>query len=435
MPGDSGSFNGLLDVALEGGWRIQLKPPMGRYRLAQIGLAVSTTLLCLVAIDRIVVATFPLGNIIYRFHPEQLYEYTPGASKFFIHLAENGGDWIRVEINSTGQRGEEIDSSNAATRIVVYGDSFVAAEFSPLEESYVFRVGEILTASTTDRVESINAGLVGAGPDQMARRIEADLPRLRPDAIVLAVNAANDFGDLVRNRLYRVSASGRLVAESPGLGPLTRRALEPELLSHSGWGRLLRAARQGLALRLQQWRSGPEGSTQAGRPVAGVLIRSRWIENRNRFVRRDPVVRNLFNDSYDADLSLRPNSRFAKDKKALMAAVLGEIHRIVSEAGVPLLIVVIPSPIDVTEDHYGLLIDWRRFPDYDGDALSRGVVEPALALGLAVVDLTDSMRSSEAPSSLFFRAGNDHWNARGQELGARMTAERILELGWIEDPD
>jgi hypothetical protein len=152
-------------------------------------------------------------------------------------------------------------------------------------------------------------------------------------------------------------------------------------------------------------------------------------------VRRDPMVRNLFNDSYDADLSLRPNSRFANDKKELMAAVLGEIHRIASKAGTPLLIVVIPSPIDVTEDHYGLLIDWRRFPDYDGDALSRGVVEPALALGLAVVDLTDSMRSNEAPSSLFFRAGNDHWNARGQDLAARITAERILELGWIDDPD
>jgi len=408
---------------------------MRRYRLAQIGLAISTTLLCLVAIDRIVMATFPLGNIIYRSHPEQLYEYIPGASKFFIHLAENGGDWIRVEINSTGQRGEEIDSSNVPTRIIVYGDSFVAAEFSPLEETYVFRLGEILTASTGDRVESINAGLVGAGPDQMARRIEADLPRLRPDAIVLAVNAANDFGDLVRNRLYRVAPSGGLVAQSPDLGPGTRRALEPELLSHSGWGRLLRAAWRGLPLRLQKWRSGPEARAQAGRPVAGALLRSRWIENRNRFVQRDPVVRNLFDDSYDADLSLRPNSRFANHKKALMAAVLGETHRIVSEAGAPLLIVVIPSPIDVTGDHYGLLIDWRRFPDYDGDAPSRGVVEPALALGLAVVDLTDSMRNHEAPSSLFFRAGNDHWNARGQDMAARLTAERILELGWIDAPD
>jgi len=216
--------------------------------------------------------------------------------------------------------------------------------------------------------------------------------------------------------------------------------LEPELLSYSGWGRLLRAAWRGLPLRLQQLhrQDGPSASSrssEAGRPVAAALLRARRIEYRNRFVRHDPLVRNLFNDTYDADMSLLPNSRIANQKKALMATILGEIHRIVSEAGVPLLIVVIPSPIDVTEDHYGLLIDWRRFPDYDGDAPSRGITEPALALGLAVVDLTDSMRSHEAPRSLFFRAGNDHWNALGQNLAARLTAQRILELGWFDEVD
>jgi hypothetical protein len=408
---------------------------MRRYRLAQIGLGVSTTLLCLVAIDRIVVASFPLGNIVYRAHPQQLFEYIPGASKFFIHLAENGGGWIRVKINSSGQRGPEVDSSSPAKRIIVYGDSFVAAEFSALDETYVFRLGELLSASTGVRVETLNAGLVGAGPDQMARRIEADLPRLRPDAIVLAVNAANDFGDLVRNRLFSLSPSGQFVAESPELGPGIKRSLEPELLSYSGWGRLFRAAWRGLPLRLRQWQAGSEGRPDAGKPVARRLLRSRVLEYKNRFVRHDPLVRNLFNDSYDADISLLPDSRIAQHKKTLMAALLAEIHRIVARAQVPLLVLVIPSPIDVTEDHYGLLIDWERFPDYDSDAPSRGVSEPALALGLPVLDLTDLMRTSEAPSELFFRAGNDHWNTRGQELAARSTAERILELGWITDPD
>jgi hypothetical protein len=109
---------------------------MKRPRSAQIGLAVLTTLVCLVAIDRLVLVMLPLGNIVYRAHPDRLYEYIPDSSRFFIHSEENGGDWILVEINEHGQRGEELQARGSAPRIVVYGDSFVAAEFSPLEQTW-----------------------------------------------------------------------------------------------------------------------------------------------------------------------------------------------------------------------------------------------------------------------------------------------------------
>jgi hypothetical protein len=248
----------------------------------------------------------------------------------------------------------------------------------------------------------------------------------------LAVNVANDFGDLVRNKLYRVSSTGELIGESAQLDSGLQRALRPDWISRSGWARLLRAAGRGLALRLQAWRLGADIVEPDPRPVAEVLLRERFGEFHNRFVQRDPVVRNLLGDSWDAEMSLLPGSEVAASKRALMAALLSEFERIALGEGVPLLVLVIPSPIDVTPDHYGLVVDWERFPDYDGDAPSRSVVDAAVALGLPVVDLTQPMREHESPRSLFFRAGNDHWNASGQELAARLTADRIRALGWLD---
>jgi hypothetical protein len=45
------------------------------------------------------------------------------------------------------------------------------------------------------------------------------------------------------------------------------------------------------------------------------------------------------------------------------------------------------------------------------------------------------MREAPDPSELFFKAGNDHWNAKGQALAARMTAEQLQSLGWLRPDD
>ena len=45
--------------------------------------------------------------------------------------------------------------------MVVYGDSFVAAEFSKVEERFASRLGVRLTEEGQAPVEAINAGVVG----------------------------------------------------------------------------------------------------------------------------------------------------------------------------------------------------------------------------------------------------------------------------------
>ncbi len=306
---------------------------MRRPRLARAALALFTTLLCLLVIDRIVLRVLPLGNVVYRLHPDHLFEYIPGSSKIYIHASANGGDWVRVRFNKQGYRGEELAARDGRPRVLVYGDSFVAAEFTPLGETFVAQLAGQLAEGLDRPVEAINAGLVGSGPDQVARRMPAELATLEPSLVVVAITSANDFGDLVRNKLYRLGSDGSVVARTPDVGPGLRRGLEPSWHAHSGWGLLLRAARRGLAFRAQELGRGPE-SREPPRQMAQRLWERAQREYANAVERRDPVVRNLFDDQYDADLSLTPQARSALHKRRLMEAVLGEIASLAEQAGV-----------------------------------------------------------------------------------------------------
>ena len=403
-----------------------------RRRVSLLALSVVTALLCLLAIDRIVYWYFPLGRIVYRTDPVQLYSYIPGASKYFIHTHENGGEWVHVRLNDHGHRGDDIGPKGETLRLLVLGDSYVAAEYSPVEETYTERLGLEITRLTGSPVEVINAGLVGAGPDQIARIMPDEIEEHEPDILAVVITAGNDFGDLIRNKLYAIDEEGAWIAKDPELGPGLRKMLEPDLFSLSGWGRLWRAAWRGAPLRMEQAGITDRPGPAPGQQYAGTLIQRHRLEYGNSQIDRDPVVRNLFDDLYDADLSLLPNSPSAKRKRLLMKLVLAEIKTLAEQAGLPLLIIVVPSPIDVIDDHFGLQARWDRFPDYDRNTLTQAVVEPARALGVPALDLFSPMREASDPSSLFFKAGNDHWNAQGQALAARLTAEQLEQLGWLQ---
>lgn len=402
---------------------------MPRPRPAQLGLAAAALLVSLAVLDRVLVAWLPLGAIVYEPDPDALYRYAAGRQKLFIHTAANGGEWVRVRINRDGFRGPELRPRGEAARVVVYGDSFVAAEFSPWEESFVARLGAGLEARLGRPVEAVNAGLVGAGPDQVARRLPREVPSLAPDLVLVAVTAANDFGDLVRNRLYEVGPQGELRARRPRVGPGLARALASSRGPRSGWLELGRAALRGVRMRL----AGVPPSTV---PFAAELLARATAEHRAAMRERErgrpgePVVRNLFVDGWDADVALRPDSPSARDKRARMAAILAELDRVLTRLDVPWALVVVPSPIDATPGHYGMRIDPGRYPAYHRRALTDAVATPARARGIPVLDLFDTLSGPDA-ASYYYTAGNDHWNARGQARAAAAAADWIAAEGWL----
>ena len=180
-------------------------------------LLVCATGVCLVLAELLLGRYLPANRLVYQLDRACLYRLTPASHKVFRHFQVNGGHSIQVEINSLGLRGDELaGGEGGARRIVVYGDSFIEAEFSPLDQTFVGQLDRKLNedrhgASAGPAVEVLNAGVIGYGPDQVAVRLQTELGSLKPDLVIVALCSGNDFGDLLRNKIYRLGEGGRLV--------------------------------------------------------------------------------------------------------------------------------------------------------------------------------------------------------------------------------
>jgi hypothetical protein len=387
----------------------------------RFALLIATLALIFLAGEVLLRIWLPIGAIVYRLDEQHLHEYIPGSRRLFIHSASNGGSWVQVRINEQGFRGAAIGEKGDRQRVVVFGDSFIAAEFSPLEETFVVRLGEQLEARLGRPVETINAGVTAYGPDQIARRMPGLLDELQPDVIVLAVTAGNDFGDLMRNKLFELDEAGALRERPHRVADELRASLVPTPQDELGWLRLIRAVRHAMPPR---WR-GVAGEAEA--PIHPVATRLLKRCHRDAKERESPEVSNLFFDQYDADLSMLPNLAASEYKRAMMKGILGHIAEIARRGTVPLLVVAIPSALDVKPDHYGLEAQWDIFVNYRRSGLTDAVTKAAADHYMEVLDLFPVFLRND-PDSLYFAVGNDHWNSAGQALAAEVTAARLVPL-------
>jgi lysophospholipase L1-like esterase len=394
-----------------------------------LGLLVVSTALALGAGELLLRRYLPMDGFLYRLHPRSLYALAPGARALFVHTPQNGGGIVLVTVNSDGFRGDEL-RGNGDPRILVYGDSYVEADYARLEETLTKRLEERLGAAAGRRVEAVNAGTNGYGPDQALRRFQDEAKGRGARGVVFSVFADNDFGDLVRNRLYRLE-EGRLVE---GGGVL----VDPVRSMFDRGGRVedfeLRKRLRWFVHRSRRaHRLTPEAREERRRAAMADYLRSSVELCRREYdevvVRSNPEISDLVKDHYDADLSFFPESDAAGYKRALMEAVLRELRAASLRGGVPVLVLVVPSPIDICET-CEIPVDTKAYPAYDPRRLSREAATAAERAGLPVVDLYDAFRQAGA-DSLYYRQGDDHWNAAGQDLAARLVAERIASLGWL----
>lgn len=352
---------------------------------------------------------------LYRADPELLHELIPHAQKD-VRLGQGGHN--RVAVNSQGLRGPELTSKNDVRRIAVFGDSFIAAEYSPLEETFVARLQKSLNADHGRTVETINAGVVAYGPDQSLLSLKRRFEALQPDAIVFSIFVGNDYGDLVRNQLFALQ-DGALEPRSPHLN----QRLTTDLQRAQSLLILPRAARE-FWTRLHDLGSLPQplGHVEMLTQCRGEVARHRNPEN--------AVVSNLFWDHIDADVRLEPNSTSALYKIELMHAVLAELARWTRERECPLTLVVIPDARDLFREARTHEIDLVQYPHYDAANLVSPVLRSAEELAISVVDLNTLYRSLEDPGH--FLPGDHHWSARGQEVAAKAVAEHILTQGSLD---
>jgi hypothetical protein len=370
----------------------------------------------------------PVGGFVLRLDPRYLWALAPNTRTLYVHSRENGGGMALVTVNSEGFRGDELRPGDHP-RIVVYGDSYIEADYARLAETFAKRLEERLAGASRQPVEVVNAGVNGYGPDQSLRRLQDEVRWLRPRGIVFAVLADNDFGDLLRNRLYRLEG-GRAVEAGGVLADPARRMFEPGERKRGLelWNRLwqyVRRARRRARVSPQEREERARAWVPKYIPLSLELCRQ---EYEAAVVRRESRITDLVKDHYDADVSLFPDSESARYKRALLEAVLREVQLASSPEGVPLLTLVIPSAIDVCEP-YDVVVDPKLYPTYERRRLSREAAEAARRAGLEVLDLWDSFRTaSRCP---YYHHGEDHWNAEGQDLAARGAADRILADGWL----
>ena len=362
----------------------------------------------------------PYHRPIYQPDNKLIFSFVPGRTSATIRLPVNGGGAVVHRINSTGFRGNELRPAGEAARVIVYGDSFIHASYSPEEETFVTQLGALLIERTGGPVEAVNGGVSSYGPDQIALKMEGELAGLRPDLVVVAIFAGNDYGDLVRNKIFRLAADGSLMPNPWQLDRRVRAWLDLNLRESI----LVRALRNTVG----SMRAAPDRVAEFGN--VDFLLREAEREYRSFVIDGDNNVANTHADYYSADVSVVPSSASARYKVAFMRAVLGRIRDIARHEDVPLAFLFIPHPMDVADQYDGVRVDRKRFPEYDGRNQVGFLEAMALDLGVPHVSLYDIFRATDA-NLLYFRGGDDHWNAAGQRIAARAMAEYLLARGLL----
>jgi hypothetical protein len=357
-------------------------------------------------------------NLAYAFHPEYLISLKPNVRKVFRRTHAHEGDVVHWGSNSDSFRGPEL-RSNPQTRIIVYGDSNIQARFSHLRQTFPYRLQELLESAHGRDVEVINGGIIGSGPDQVLLRFSADVDRYKPDAVIFHVFADNDFGDIVRNRLFELDANDRLVRTT--FTPTADSELDaktPRLLTVKAALKVLRLVSGGGS----EPGSGP-GKTQEERLKEWLAITEKEYAV---YKQGKPRSFSHFADHYDFDVALYPDSESAVTKVKLLDRILQEAKATSEKKGVALVVLIQPSSRDLTQNLLLSHADFERFPKYRRDGLSSTVDEICARHGIHRINLYPVFLNND-PQSLYFTAEDDHWNASGQELAARVTAEYLTK--------
>lgn len=138
------------------------------------------------------------------------------------------------------------------------------------------------------------------------------------------------------------------------------------------------------------------------------------------------VVINLFDDHYDADISLYPGCESSLYKINLMNIVLSNLYSYCQSKNLRVFVLVIPSKLDLCNDCY-FILNKDKYRKYKPFRLSHLIEVIAQMNKLECFNLYDDFRNNN-PTSLYFKGDNNHWDDVGQNFAAKLTAEKIFNL-------
>ncbi|MDK9723931.1 MAG: GDSL-type esterase/lipase family protein [Sterolibacteriaceae bacterium MAG5] len=370
---------------------------------------------------------YPVRTITKVLDRELLFAPVPESRKIFHRDPANGKETVWMRFNSHGHRGPDRPLMSGS-RIVVYGDSFIEAEYSKEENTFSGRLEKDLATAFGRDFQVINAGVSGYGPDQALKRIERDLPATKPDFLLLSIYTGNDYGDLLRNKLFLRTPDGSLADHQPKISE----ALVAEFADAEKKSKRLKT--RAIVAELKQiLRSAFSNKPPQGQAVANSIDEwKRWLGQREaEYVQLakegDRTVHNLFNDGFDADIATEPSSPSARYKAELMRDFLRLAKLRLAKSGVPFAVMVVPAPMDACEN-YDWSADRAAFPFYDRHALTRIATEAARDAGISVINLFDVLATKDC-NTYFFHYGDAHWSDRGQAVAAAEVASALKRFG------
>lgn len=363
-----------------------------------------------------------LSSLIYQHNDNYIISLKPGITKEFKVSKENGGGVISWGTNSLGFRGEEI-AEKTGLRIIVYGDSNIQARFTQHQNTFT-TVLQTLLGREHNNVEVINAGLVGAGTDQNLIRLSEELDSIKPDIVIFHVFADNDFGDIVRNRLFELSATGELVKTDYKI------TMDQELSSREptfiNWVNSLLIVRAVQKLATNEIDVEALNENEKVETILKDLIKQSEIEF-DVYRKKKPRQASHFADHYDIDIAIDPESDSARTKIMLMEKVLLQANKLASTKQAIFLVVVQPSVFDLTIDRFSFgYKDLEKYEHYKQENLSKPFKQICEKHTLNCVHLVDFFLR-EGPDDLY-RKNDNHWNDMGQRISAEATAEKIHAL-------
>jgi len=363
-------------------------------------------------------AYFPFEDSTLQLDPRYLYRFKPNSQQIYWFSEANGGKRLIAKVNAEGRRGELVDMDRP--RILVYGDSFIAAMFSPMKEWFTYQLEQKLKDKLTPSPQVVNCGVQGYGPDQESLVMEDEIDRLKPRLIIVSIYAGNDFGDLLRDKIYKLDEKMQLQDNRHTLDPsLVREFYEAEHLPRSYFARMLQKGWQMI------FHPENEPDAPTGYAYMDAALHDSQAEYKDYVIDGNNSVKNLLHDLYDADVSLTPNSDSSQYKRTLMDRVIEKMKRVADAHSVPLMLVIVPAPFDIV-DNYAVTVDTKKYPEYRRSELSDIVEGIAQKYDISYVNLYKPFRERGA-ASLYFVVDNDHWNAAGEQLAADLIADYIKQ--------
>ena len=364
-------------------------------------------LLMVEAAFRLAGPNIPLDLTMARFqayHPVYGFFHQPGVS-----------GWVRtdeftsfVKFNTQGLRGPEVAIPKPAGtfRALVLGDSVV--EGAQVAEEATM-AGQLRTAlahlADGQRVEVVNAGVAGFGTGQQLLFLEREGLGYQPDLLVLVFTIANDPADnsVAVARRFRLAAERRPFFVLNG-GQLELQPFEaPPPEPFSGLRTFLRD-RSVIFTTLELWWVGKTVARAQGSVVPG--------EDAER-----EVYRNELGDDWPQAWEVTE-------------ALLARIQERANERGIPLLVVLSPSELQVYDDlwttRFGTGDQARR--RYNAGAPNDRLAEIARRHDITLLDLRQTFRDAVkagGPPVIFRKDG--HWTEHGHEIAARAVADAVQQ--------